>query len=159
MIADPFLEPLPEVCVNEVVIAPDDINAEARGNLWSFALTSNQAAALGLVQVTSFVRAVAAAWDRQLSARGAAPMLLYCWHDEQAAGSRLSLVSAGHGRLPFRRAIDDAAPSESVASSFLGSLSHDGIPFSTPSEDGPEGERDAVGTLPVWVFPLPSSSA
>lgn len=153
MTASPFLDWLPEVAADEVVIEPSNIVAEARGNLWSFSVTSAEAAALDPAHVASFVREVAKARRRHLSARGATAMRFYCWHDEQAAQLRLSLVSADHGRLPFACSIEPAEPAadlESVVASFLNSSYHDGIPLA----DGPVGENDPERALPVWVLTL-----
>ncbi len=159
MAADPFLDWLPEVADDEVLIAPDDIVAEARGNQWSFAVTSQQAAALGTAQVASFVHAVAAARGRWLAVRNAVPMLFYCWHDELAAQLRFSLVSTRHGRLPFGCEVEQAASLDSVVSSFLGSPYHDGIRLIEASESDPASEGEADRPLPVWVARLPSAAA
>ncbi len=121
MTASPFLEWLPEVAADEIIIEPSSIVAEARGNLWSFSITSTQAAALHPSHVTSFVLAVAETRSRYLLAHGATAMLFYCWHDEQAAQLRFSLVSAEHGYLPFGCSIDPAGKLESVVASFLNS--------------------------------------
>ena len=155
MTASPFLEWLPEVAADEVIIEPFDIVAEARGNLWSFSVTSAQAAALRPAHVASFVRSVAEARSRQLSARGLKAMHFYCWHDEQVAQLRLSLVSAVHGRLPFTCSIEPVADLESVVASFLDSPYHDGIPLAV----GPEVANDPDRALLVWVLRLPGDYA
>lgn len=157
MTANPFLDCLPEVSADEVIAAPDDIWSEARGNLWSFSITAQQAATLGIEEVTSFVHAVAAARGRRLSARGSAPMLFYCWHDEQAVQLRFSLVSASHDRLPFGCAVAKTDGLDSIVSSFLSSPYHDGIPQSAMSEAGPDSKDNPEVVLPVWVLSLPGS--
>jgi hypothetical protein len=160
MAANPFLEWFSEVAGDEVVSEPFNIFAEAHGNLWSFSVTSAQAAALRPAHVASFIRSVAEARSRQLSARGPKAMLFYCWHDEQAAQLRFSLVSAEHGRLPFARSIELAPDLESVVASFLNSRYHDGIPYGELRlAVGPEGEDDPDRALPVWVLPLPEDHA
>ncbi len=155
---DTFSDWLTEVAADQVVIAPSDLGAEARGNQWSFALTSRQAAVLSPAHVASFVRAVAAARGRLLSERGAAPMLFSCWHDDQASQLRFSLVSASHDRLPFHCEVDQSATLESIAASFLDSPYHDGFALSSAFDTDANGEGDAVRVLPVWVVTLPSTA-
>ena len=155
MVAGPFLGWLPEVAAYEVVSVPSNLIAEARGNLWSFAITSAQAAALALADVASFVRAVAEARRRQIGAHGLPAMLFYCWHDAQVAQLRFSLVSADHGCLPFGCPIESTADLESIVESFLELPYHDGISPAGGSRDGNHSDS----ALPVRVLSLPECRA
>ena len=138
MAVNPFPEWLAEVAADTIVIRPDAINAEAQGNLWTFALDPEQRAAVTPADVEEFVRAVAAARGRALAERGGTAMWFYCWHDMQAGQLRLSLISAAHGRLPFAGEVERVSDLRVVARGFLGSgLEAPPIP------------------LPVWVLELP----
>lgn len=138
MTANPFPEWLAEVAADGVVVCPDDMIAEARGNLWCFGLDDEQRAAVAAAEVEGFVRAVAAARGRWLVERGAGPMRYYCWHDAQAGQLRLSLVSAGPGPLPFGCPVDLAAELDGVVRDFIGAV--DVVP---------------PAPLPVWVAVVP----
>ena len=65
-VANPFPEWLAEVAADAVVVRPDDVTAEARGNLWTFGLSAEQRAVVTSAEVEEFVRAVAAARGRWL---------------------------------------------------------------------------------------------
>ncbi len=148
MATDPFIEWLPEVLSDEVVVNCADILAEARGNLWSFALNPEQAAALSRNRVADFVGAVVEARGRWLSAHGASPMLFYCWYEEQASQLRLSLVSKTHGCLPFEFEVKQTSALGPIVASFLGSPQREAIPRS---------EESGIGPLSVWVVTTPSA--
>lgn len=142
MSANPFPGWLAEVAADEVVVRPDDVAAEARGNLWTFGLDAGQRAAVTPAEAEAFVRAVAVARSVWLAARRVGPMRLYCWHDEMAGQLRLSLVTASGAALPFSCQIDPAAELSAVVRSFLGAGS---APQSAP--------------LPVWVAVIPRGGA
>jgi hypothetical protein len=55
MAANPFPGWLAEVAADAIVIKPDDITAEARGNLWTFGLGDDQRADTTLAAVEEFV--------------------------------------------------------------------------------------------------------
>lgn len=157
MVANPFLEWLAEVSADEVAIRPDDINAEANENLWSFSLSSEQAAAVSVADVETFAKGVADTRRVWLSAHEADPMVLYWWHDELAGQLRCSLVSASHGRLPFRCPVVSVRTFGEIASEWLGSPYLQGIPLSelpplVPGESVPEPLHLA---LPVWAVRVP----
>jgi hypothetical protein len=137
---NPFPEWLREVAADAVVVRPDDLTAEARGNLWTFGLSAEQRAAVTPAEVEEFVGAVAAARGRWLAARGAGPMRFYCWHDAQAGQLRLSLVSAGDTPLPFGCLIEPVSVLSPVVRDFLGA--------------GASGDA-----LLVWVAIVPSGGA
>lgn len=67
MPSNPFLRLLPEVPTDGIVVRPEDITAEARGNLWSFGLDDDQRVALTPAAIEEFVRSVAAARGRWLA--------------------------------------------------------------------------------------------
>jgi hypothetical protein len=120
MAAGPFPWWLAEVAADAVVVRPDDIIAEASGNLWTFGLDDDQRVATTLAAVEEFVRAVAAARRGWLADHGLGPMRFYCWHDAQAGQLRFSLVSAGPAALPFRCPVDPTVDLAVVARGFLG---------------------------------------
>ena len=161
MAANPFHEWLTEVATDAVVVRPDDIGAECMGNLWRFSLSPEQAAAVTPADVANFASAVADGREAWLSARGAGPMVLYWWHDEQAGLLRFSLVSAVHGTLPFACEVIQASSLEEIAADWLGSQTLHGIPWNalhvvpwnslrdpTPDEELPPR------VLPVWSVVL-----
>ena len=119
MAANPFPGWLAEVVADPVVVRPDDITAEARGNLLTFSLDADQRAAVGPAEVEALVRAVAAARGRWLAERRAKPMRFYCWHDSQAGQLRLSMVSAGGAGLPFGCPVEPVSVLGVVVRDFL----------------------------------------
>ncbi len=135
---NPFPGWMAEVAADDVVVRPGDFTAEARGNLWTFGLSEEQRAAVTLIEIEEFVRAVAAARGRWLAERKAGPMRFYCWHDAQAGQLRLSLVSAGYDALPFSCPIEPVSELRAVVRDFLGATTV----TSTP--------------LPVWVTVVPA---
>jgi hypothetical protein len=135
---NPFPGWLTEVAADAVVIHPDDLIIEARGNLWTSGLDDEQRAAATSAQIEEFVRAVAEARGRWLSERGAGSMRFYCWHDAQAGQLRLSLVSVGSGPLPFECPVAPAVELGEVVEAFLGAVAV--VPQTS---------------LPVWVAVVP----
>jgi hypothetical protein len=91
-----------------IVVDLDDIHHEALANMWSFSPDDDAASDLRPEDVAHFVGQVLEA-RRRLVAEGHAAMLFYCWHDAQTRQLRFSLVSAAHGRLPFRIALQHEA--------------------------------------------------
>lgn len=133
---NPFATWLPEVAADAVVVCPDDVTAEARGNLWTFGLSAEQRAAVTPGAVEEFVRAVAAARSQWLTAHGAGAMRFYCWFDAQAGQLRLSLISANVSPLPFGCRVEPVSVLRAVVNEFL------------------RGEP-AGGPLLVWVALIP----
>ncbi|MEX1094860.1 MAG: hypothetical protein WED34_02365 [Planctomycetales bacterium] len=149
VVANPFPVWLAELAAEAVVVQPDDVTAEARGNLWSFSLSPRQASVVFPADVETFAESVAEARRAWLSAHAAGPMILYWWHDEQSAQLQFSLVSASHGWLPFGCEIVPAASFREVASGWLGSPYLHGIPS---HEFRPSRSTDAVPDPPVTVL-------
>jgi hypothetical protein len=127
-----------EVAADAVVIRPDDVIAEARGNWCTFGLDEDQRTAATQAAVEEFVRAVVSARSRWLAERGAGPMLFYCWYDGQTEQLGFSLVSAGHSVLPFECQIETVADLAVVVRDFLRAAT----------------EAPPV-PLPVWVATVP----
>jgi hypothetical protein len=125
---NPFPGWLGEVAEDKVHVWPDSIDAEARCNCWSFALSPEQAACVSVIDVCDFAAGVTAGRRAGLAARGAGPMTCYWWHDAQAGQLRFSLVSTAHGRLPFGTTVAAAPSLAAVASDWLGSPQLHGIP-------------------------------
>jgi hypothetical protein len=134
---NPFPEWLTEVASAGVVVRPDDIIAEARGNLWTFGLDDEQQTAATSAATVEFVQAVVAARAQWLTERGAGPMRFYCWYDSQAGQLRFSLVSTTHPALPFTCSIDPTAKLSAIIRNFL-------LVVRTPATP-----------LPVWVIDIP----
>lgn len=154
---DPFPGWLASMADEDVVVRPDDIEAEAVGNLRSLALTREQAAAVSPSGVETFARGVGDARRAWLASRRTAPMVLYWWHDEQAGHLRFSLVSESHGRLPFGCEIAPASTLAEIATSWLSSTSLFGIPwneFKPVARDEVPPEPPTL-VLPVWTCHLP----
>ena len=157
MVTNPFLDWLDEVAADAIVICPDDINAEANGNLWYFPLSREQAAVVTPADVEIFASGVIEARRAWLAAHGAHPMILYWWHDAQAGQLRFSLVSACHGRLPFGCALTSAESIRAVAADWLGSPHLHGIPWDLLScQDSDEEPPESPPLiLPVWSVHVP----
>lgn len=155
---EPFASWLADVANDEVIISAGDINVEASENLWSFSLSADQAADVTASDVEVFLQAIIGARREWLSVQGVntGSIRFYCWHDEQAAQLRLSLVSACHGRVPFRCEVKDVSDLTEIVNSFLSSGYHDGIPWeeleSVPFEGEIQADRYVV---PVWSLSLP----
>ena len=154
MVGDPLRRWYAEIISQEVVVSPNDIGAEASGNLRALSLTPQEAASLAAQDVNSTVNVAIAALAEQLAARDTGPMLFYCWHDDQAAQLCFSLVSAAHHCLPFRCEVNRVADVETIVAAFLASHYHGGIPWAELSETGPMEVDTPRTALPVWVVPV-----
>jgi hypothetical protein len=157
VVVNPLPGWLAEVTTDAVVVCPDDLDAEACGNMWSFSFLPEQAAAVSEAKVVEFLQAIAAARGRSLAAQGTGPMLLYCWNDQQAGQLRLSLVSASHGRLPFGCEVVPVEDLGAVVRSFLGSPHLGGIPWSElrPLTTNEVASKPFPHVLPVWIARVP----
>jgi hypothetical protein len=159
MTANPFPEWLAEVATDAVIERPDDIDAEARGNLWSFSLSPEQAACVAVADVEAFAAGVVEGRRAWLADCGGGPMVLYWWHDAQAGQLRFSLVSSAHGRLPFACVVVPAESLSAVAADWLSSPHLYGVPSSElrallPDEIPPD---PPPLILPVWSVVLPQT--
>lgn len=143
---------------------PEGLNAEALANLWGFTLTQAQANQATVDDVVAFVRSLESVRSRQIFERFGTshPMVMYLWFDELAAQLRLSLVSEGHGKLPFGVPLNVVHDPTIVAHAFLASGEHDGIPLSafvpySPEADiePPNAEREP---LCVWTTRIPQEA-
>jgi len=160
MAANPFPGWLAEVADDTVVVCPDDINAEARGNQWSFSLSPEQAAGVTVADVAVFAAGVAEGRRAWLAARGIGSMVLYWWHDTLAGQLRFSLVSQAHGRLPFGCEVVPAASFAAVVSDWLGSPALHGIPWGEllPMASDTAAPELLPTVLPVWSMTLHQTS-
>jgi len=152
---NPFIEWLAEVAADPVVIRPDSIEAEARGNLWSFALSTEQSAAVSIADVALFARQVTQVRSEWLSARKASSMILYWWHDALVGQLRFSLVSAVHAHLPFGCKIVAAPSLEGLIEGWLRSPYSHGIPWSELQAPAAEEPDRPWAPLPVWSQTVP----
>ena len=121
---NPFIEWLTEVEDDPIVIKvmESGLNTEAQSNLWTFALSQQQAQELDAEEVIQFLANVVLARERQVIKQFGQqhPMIFYCWFDEQAIQLRFSLVSSFHNSLPFGEKViltDDLA---GIVEQFLG---------------------------------------
>jgi hypothetical protein len=148
---------LAETAPAAVVVRLDSIDAEAQGNLWTIALSAALAASVSAAEIEAIIRSIAAARARTLAAEHAGPMLLYCWHDEQAGQLRLSMVSASHGSLPFECGVMPASDLGAIVRSFLGSPFLEGVPWAELRPAGPNDVSIELSayTLSVWIARVP----
>jgi len=149
-----LIEWLNDVCAHELVVAADNVNIEARQNLWTFSIDVNRAAQMVRDDVEHFVLEIVAAWRQQLRERGAAPMLFYCWHDGQAGQLRISAVSRSHGQLPFGCQLEQVAELSVVLNDWLRSPDLDGIPRVELESAGSERDPVSDSPLPIWAAEL-----
>jgi hypothetical protein len=147
---------LPDVVNDDVVVSPADVCSEARKNQWSFAVTSEEAEALTTNDIEAFISTVVVARCDALKQRDVlhGTMTFYCWYDEIASQLRFSIVSVKRDALPFDcDLVDTSLPS--IASAFLGSRFHDGIPwveFRPIKSLCVDREQEK---LPVWSVSIP----
>ena len=157
MSKNPMLDWVQEVADDELVICPDDVVAEARGNRWLFSLSRAQAARLSPADVAEFAAGVVEGRRAQLVRGGHPPMTMYWWHDEQAGQLRFSMMSAVHKDLPFGCIVVPAATLEDVAQAWLSS-SQGLTPWGElepVSPDDPFDTEPPPYVLPVWSIQLP----
>jgi hypothetical protein len=154
-VLNPFIEWSAEVASDPVVVRPDNIRAEAKGNLWSFSLSPEQAAAVTVATVLRFAEQVILARRAWLTARNAGEMVLYWWHDAQAGQLRFSMVSAVHGALPFGCKTTQASSHESVIEDWLRSSYLHGIPFSELEPSAADDVEPTLAPLSVWSQTVP----
>lgn len=147
---NPFIDWLTEVAADPVLVCPEDIAAEASGNLWSFSLSADQATAVCVTDVVQFAENVTDARRAWLAGREGEPMLIYWWHDDQAGQLRFSLVSAVHGHLPFRCKVVPAPGLESIAQQWLSSPHLHSIPWSELSPLSAHEAEPPKPPLSVW---------
>jgi hypothetical protein len=155
---NPFPEWLEEVAADEIVVNAADIKAECFPNMWSFSLSFEMAEATTIQDVKDFVLKIVRARADQLQERGFPPksMVFYCWHDEQAAQLRFSLVSASHGHLPFGATLQSVEKLETIIGSWFNNPYLEGIPWDEfvevdPNDLEPEDEDEGEPyVLQVW---------
>lgn len=152
---NPFIDWLDEVGSDPVIIFPDDISAEARGNLWSFSLSEAQSATVRAADVLRFAERVLEARRAWLCARNANSMLCYWWHDDQAGQLRFSLVSTSHGRLPFGCSVAAAPNLQSIVQPWLASTHPHLVPWSELQPTSNEEGEMPRSPLAVWSQILP----
>src|SRR5687768_16778407 len=147
---------LKDVISDEIVIDPDDINKEGNSNLWGFSFSDEGIRMQGLTlqEAKDFSQEVVRARKAQRAALRlpAGSLIFYCWVDFLIGQLRFSLVSAGHGRLPFGarlQAVDDV---EVILKSWLKIYLLPAIP---PEDDSEEEEaEDGEWTVEVWSTPV-----
>lgn len=159
----PFAEWIAEVAADPIVIDPEDINHEAWSNLWMFSITQEQAKTVEAEDIIRLFQHVVAVRDASVRACPDLPegMWFYLWHDDQALQLRFSMVSRGHGALPFGRALAALPDPTPIIFDFLKGY-HDYIPFEdmeiiegSPSLD--DVKEPELPPLPLWVISLPTN--
>ncbi|UOQ52002.1 hypothetical protein [Hymenobacter cellulosivorans] len=134
----------------------EDVNKEALSNQHSMSLTAEQAGQLTTENLHRMMLGIMGAKRQQLLAqRGQSyPMQFYCWHDEQAAQLRFSLISASAAALPFGCPVRLTADLNSILSAFLSSKYHDGITWdelaAATSAANETADDSSVYYLDVW---------
>lgn len=134
-----------------VEIDPDDINHEARTNMWSFSPTDAETPLIHAADIVEFIGQVIAA---RRSALEGEDMLFYCWHDAQCRQLRFSLVSRSHGRLPFRCALRETQDLSLIAERVVNGDWRNEDCMQARSEDG-DAQEQVPFILPVFVAPVP----
>ena len=134
-----------------VEIDPDDINYEARTNMWSFSPTDEETQQIEAADIVEFIYQVIAA---RRSALKGEDMLFYCWHDAQCRQLRYSLVSRSHGRLPFRCALQETQDLSLIAERVVNGDWRNEHYIQAPSEEGDAQEPEPF-ILPVFVVAVP----
>ena len=134
-----------------VEIAPDDINHEARTNMWSFSPTDVETPQIHAADIVEFIGQVIAA--RRSAVKGE-DMLFYCWHDAQCRQLRYSLVSRSHGRLPFRCALRETQDLALIAEQVVNGDWRNENYMQAPSEEG-DAQEQVPFVLPVFVVAVP----
>lgn len=155
MTANPFAAWLIEVSADTVVVRPDDVVGEATANLWSFALSREQAEVVSVRDVVEFACQVEASRRKWLLHHNRGPMTLYWWHDEMAGQLRFSLVSSVHKTLPFGCNVVAAESIEAIAEDWLSSPYLFGLPVTSNHSEYSEPSENRVYTLPVWAVQVP----
>lgn len=140
---------------DEVLVDPDDINQEARTNMWSFSPTDEETPQIEAADIVEFICQVIAA---RRSALKGEDMLFYCWHDAQCRQLRFSLVSRSHGRLPFRCEVRETQDLTLIADRVVNGDWRNEHYMQAPSEEG-DAQEPAPFILPVFVVPVPQESA
>jgi len=134
-----------------VEIDPDDINHEARTNMWSFSPTDEEMPQIHAADIVAFIGEVIAARRNALKGED---MLFYCWHDAQCRQLRFSLVSRSHGRLPFRCTLRETQDLALIAERVVNGDWRNENYMQAPSEDG-DAQEPAPFVLPVFAVAVP----
>lgn len=145
----------------DLVVDPDDLVAEATGNLCWFGLTRDEARGVTEDDLVAFVLAATELRRGHLTAAGAAPMLAYWWHDEPSAQLRCSMVSVAHDAIPLEQDVTKAETPLEVVRAWLAGARLAGLPWPDPDRP-PVGaatwestdQQAPLATL-AWVVPLP----
>ena len=134
-----------------VEIDADDINHEARTNMWHFSPTDEETPQIAAADIVEFLGEVIAA---RSSALAGEDMLFYCWHDAQSRQLRFSLVSRSHGRLPFRCALRETQDLALIAERVVNGDWRNEHYMQAPSEEGDAQEPEPF-ILAVFVARVP----
>lgn len=89
---------LSELEQETVILASDEINEEARGNMGSFGFDEVLLQEWGKESVNQFIHGCADLYRRKSCGLN---MIFYSWFDEQTGQIRISAVRQAHGKLPF----------------------------------------------------------
>ncbi|MEG1116041.1 MAG: hypothetical protein RSE46_13490 [Janthinobacterium sp.] len=134
-----------------VEINPDDINQEARTNMWRFSPTDEETPQIHAADIVELIGELIAARRNALASK---QMLFYCWHDAQCRQLRFSLVSRSHGRLPFRCELRETQDLALIADRVVNGDWRNEHYMQEPSEEG-DAQEPAPFILPVFVVPVP----
>jgi hypothetical protein len=137
---------------DEIVVDSQDVNREARENMWVFSPRDDQLGRIDADTVMRFLNEIIRSRRADPSDNAAPEMDFYCWHDHQARQLRFSLVSSSHGCLPFACAIKEVG-----LLGIVDSVVHDWLNPSWGEEDDSAGTGLPVD-LPVFVLKLRACS-
>lgn len=101
--------------LDDIKIAPDDINYEAIQNMWCFSPSDDDLPWVSEEGLVAMLESLIGLRRQSLLQRQCPAMQFYCWHDSQVRQLRFSLVSALHERLPFGCEIDTTCSLQSIA--------------------------------------------
>lgn len=90
-----LLDWLPDVLNDEVISEHNNVNFEARSNMWCFSIPNDEG--ITALDIKSFLNQIIDQRSKQITL----PMTFYVWIDEQAGQLRFSLTSQPKNNLPF----------------------------------------------------------
>jgi hypothetical protein len=104
---------LKELQESLMLIDSDDINVEARDNMFAFGISEGEAKKFGEDEIHFFIKKCCEIYASNCSDN---TKLYYCWLDEMAGQLRMGAVSNCHSGLPFGGNVHDCTLPELVQS-------------------------------------------
>lgn len=145
-----------EMAKDQVIkVDPEDIRAEAIGNMWCFSPSDDEMNAISEQGLVELLERLIDARRQWLLRHRSSPMTFYCWHDPVARQLRLSLVSSSHGHLPFGCTLDTSHSLQSIARHVVAADWLNDMYFSTENLDGKNAAEESAYICNVSVVQLP----